>query len=230
MDGITQTLNSPALSAALVVTDGAHQWRVRAFDRAGNQSGWSNYGAFSTSSLKSYLPLLLKNYAAPQPPSAATCTDSIVNGGFESGNLNGWSRPSQNPPAAIITANVYRGGYAARVGAATTSDLITQPSYSSLQQNLSVPANAITATLSFARYSYSGDASDLQYVVVLSGTSTDYLVFDRVNDPQWLSGTFDLLEYAGQTITLRFGAYNNGSGGTTGMALDDVHTQICVPQ
>jgi hypothetical protein len=230
LDGITQTLNSPALSAALVVTDGMHQWRVRASDRAGNRSGWSNYGTFSTSSLKTYLPLILQNYAPPQPPSAATCTDNVANGGFESGDFSGWSRLSQNPPAAIITDPVYSGDYAARVGAATTSDSITEPSYSSAQQDLSIPADAITATLSFARYRYSGDASDLQYVVVLSGTGTDYLVFDRVNDPQWLSGTFDLLEYAGQTITVRFGAYNNGSGGTTGMAIDDVHTQICVPQ
>jgi hypothetical protein len=91
---------------------------------------------------------------------------------------------------------------------------------------------AVTATLSFERYRYAGDVTDLQYAYVLTPGSNlpDYLVYDRVHDPQWLSGTFDLLGYAGQTLTLRFGVYNNGSGGTTGMVIDDVQTRICVPQ
>jgi N-acetylmuramoyl-L-alanine amidase len=230
VDGVTTTLNSPALSATRVVTEGNHQWRVRAFDRAGNQSDWSAMGTFSTSALKVYLPLIVKDYAATQAPPAVACTDYIVNGGFEAGNLSGWSVAAPNPPPQITTTTTHGGAYAVRAGAATTADSIAQPSYSSVQQAISLPANAVMATLSFDRYRYSGDTTDLQYVVILSGSGTDYLVFDRVHNPQWLSGKFDLIEYAGQTITLRFGAYNNGSGGTTGMIIDDVMTQICVPQ
>jgi hypothetical protein len=215
----------------LAVTDGAHHG-VRAFDRAGNQSGWSNVDTFSTSSLKSHLPLIVKDYAAPQAPPAVACTDYIVNGGYETGDLSGWTSAAANPPPQITAAPTHDGAYAVRVGAATVADSITQDSYSSVQQAISLPAHAVSATLSFERYRYSGDTTDLQYVyVVVPGSSLpDYLVFDRVHDPQWLSGTFDLLGYAGQTITLRFGVRNNGSGGTTGMVIDDVQTQICVPQ
>ncbi len=232
LDSRQQTLNSPAPNATLVVSDGLHQWRVRAFDRAGNQSNWSDWGTFRTSSLKSYLPMISTNYAAPQPPLTVVCGDDIANGGFETGDLSGWTIAAANPPPQITAATVHAGSYALRVGAASVADSITQPSYSSVQQMISLPANAVTATLSFERYRYSGDATDLQYVYVVTpgGGLPDYLVYDRVHDPQWVPGTFDLLGYAGQTVTLRFSVYNNGSGGTTGMAIDDVQTRICVPQ
>ena len=38
---------------------------------------------------------------------------------------------------------------------------------------------------------------------------------------------FDLLGYAGQTIKLQFGVYNNGGGGVTGMYLDDASLELC---
>jgi N-acetylmuramoyl-L-alanine amidase len=230
IDSQVQVLNSPMLTATRVVTDGPHQWRVRAFDQAANQSGWSTYAAFTSSSLKTYLPLILKSYGEPQPPPAAICSDSISNGGFETGDLAGWTIGAGNPPPQVIATPVYDGAYAVRVGAAGTADAITQRAYSSVQQTVSLPADVMTATVSFERYRYSGDSGDLQYVVVLNGGDSDYLVFDRADDAHWLSGIFDLSAYAGQTITLRFGAYNNGSGGTTGMLIDNVQTQICVPQ
>ena len=87
----------------------------------------------------------------------------------------------------------------------------------------------MTATLSFARYRYSGDAGDLQYVVVVSGTVADYLVYDHANAMTWLPAQFDLKPYAGNTVKLRFSVYNNGVGGSTGMLVDDVAAQVCTP-
>jgi hypothetical protein len=37
------------------------------------------------------------------------------------------------------------------------------------------------------------------------------------------------MAYAGRTIKLHFGAYNNGWGGATGMYLDDVSLELCFP-
>jgi len=219
---ITQSFTWP-------VTDGLHQWRVRAFDAAGNLSNWSGTGTFSTTSLKVFLPLVLKNY--PPTESQPTCNNTIVNGGFESGDFTGWTQPSQNPPGTIVTDTVFSGNYAARIGAATISDVMTTTSYSSIMQNLTIPANAITVTLSLARYRWSGDTSgDKQYAAVLrTGQPVDYLFSEGAADPGWNTVSFDLKSYAGQTIDLLFSVMNNGQNGTTGMALDDVHTQVCVP-
>ena len=229
VDGITTTLNSPALSATKVVTDGDHVWRVRAFDAAGNRSNWSAAGAFRTTSLKAFLPIMMMNYQAPVLP---VCYDAIVNGGFESGDFTGWTRPSQNPPGAIVTDTVFSGNYAARIGAATIADSITTTSYSSVKQSVSIPANAITATLSLARYRWSGDtANDYQYLAVLQGSQVlGYLFSGVANDIGWNSISSDLKSYAGQAIELLFSVMNDGTGGTSGMALDEIHVQICVPQ
>jgi len=177
---------------------------------------------------KIYLPVILNNNVTVEP----VCSDIIVNGGFESGDFTGWSRPSQNPPGAIVTDTVLSGSYAARIGAATIADPITTTSYSSIKQSLSIPANALTATLSLARYRWSGDTSgDRQYLAVLRpGQPVDYLFSGGVADAGWNSVSFDLKSYAGQTIDLLFSVMNNGAGGSTGMALDDVQLQMCVPQ
>ena len=68
LDGVSHLLNNPALRATIVVTDGLHHWRVRAFDAANNVSGWSALSQFSTSSLKTYLALISNNFAGEQPP------------------------------------------------------------------------------------------------------------------------------------------------------------------
>ncbi len=117
-----------------------------------------------------------------------------------------------------------------RIGAATTSETITQTAYSSFGQTLSIPAEAITATLAVERYRYSGNSHNAQYAVVLDAANqVHYLFTDHVDDAQWIHEQFDLLAYAGQTIRLWFSVYNSGEGGTAGMLIDDVQTQVCVP-
>jgi hypothetical protein len=172
---------------------------------------------------------MLKNYQAAV--SQPTCYDAIVNGGFESGGFApGWSVLAANPLPVVITDTVHNGHYAARIGAATMSETITQTAYSSFSQILSIPAGAMTATLSFERYRYSGDSSNAQYAVVLDAANqARYLFIDHSDDPNWIHDQYDLLPYVGQTIKLWFGVYNSGTGGTAGMLIDDVQTQVCVP-
>ncbi len=178
---------------------------------------------------RTFVPLLMHNRGEAPPP---VCQDVIVNGGFESGAwAPGWYVLAANPLPAIITDTVHAGNYAARIGATTTSDAITQTAYSSFSQTLSIPAEAITATLAVERYRYSGDGRNAQYAVVLDAANQVHFLFtDHVDDPNWVHDQFDLRPYAGQTIKLWFSVHNSGTGGTAGMIIDDVQTQMCVPQ
>jgi hypothetical protein len=174
-----------------------------------------------------FVPLLMHHHGEAPP----VCQDVIVNGGFESGAWTpGWYVLAANPLPAIITDTVHAGNYAARIGAATISDTITQTAYSSFGQTLSLPAEAITATLSVERYRYSSNSSNAQYAVVLDAANqVHYLFTDHADDPNWIHDQFDLLPYAGQTIKVWFSVYNSGAVGTAGMLIDDVQMQACVP-
>jgi hypothetical protein len=227
LDGVTDTLNGPALSVTHSVTEGLHTWRVRAFDRAGNLSGWSTPATFVSFVLKSYLPIIANGFTVGIPIGPA-CHEAIVNGGFASG-MTGWTLLASNPPPAIVTSPVFTGfTQSMQLGSdITTISLYT--GFSSVQQAVTIPVTATSVTLAFQRYRISGDTvNDLQYVAVVSGTSVlDYLIYEHVNDPQWVAAQFDLTPYAGQPINVRFSVKNDGTGGATGMYVDGVSLQIC---
>ncbi len=224
LDGVVETLNTPTLSVTRGVTEGLHTWRLRAFDRAGNYSDWSGFATFSSFVYKLHLPLVAKNLAP-------TCYEAITNGGFELG-FAGWITPSFTPQPALVANPVFTGAQSVRVGSGITSTgVVTALAFSSVQQNVTIPVTATAATLEFQRYRISGDTvNDLQFVAVLSGTpEPDYLMYERVNDPQWIAAQFDLMEYVGQSINLRFSVKNDGTGGATGMYVDSITLQICTP-
>jgi hypothetical protein len=122
--------------------------------------------------------------------------------------------------------------------------------YSSARQQITLPTGTLSATLQFKLYPVSGEATparqsqvfaagstanllteataaagDAQYVLILnpqSGQTFETLVWDLSSDQRWQTYEFDLSAYAGQTILLHFGVYNDGSGGQTGMLVDQV--------
>jgi hypothetical protein len=74
-------------------------------------------------------------------------------------------------------------------------------------------------------------ADDAQYVLILDQADQwiDTLLWQRRDQGQWTRYQFDLIGYAGDTIKLHIGAYNNGLGGVTGMYADDVVLEVCPP-
>lgn len=64
-------------------------------------------------------------------------------------------------------------------------------------------------------------ASDLQYAMIITKTSK-FLFRELVDEGRWISRTFDLSDYAGSSIMLHFGVFNDGEDGHTGIYLDDV--------
>ncbi len=179
-------------------------------------------------------------------PTPRPCTEVVANGSFETDGY--WELPITAYPAAYTSAAAHYGYRAMRVGILNPAD--NRYSYSSARQLVTIPANAASATLRFWLYPVSGEPpanlslparlltlmtqdatlyGDAQYVDLLDQNDQwlTELLWQRRNDQVWMYHQFDLMAYAGQTIKLYFGAYNDGAGGVTGMYVDDVSLEVC---
>ncbi len=155
------------------------------------------------------------------------CDDKIANGGFESGGA--WEIDS-GYPAAYTTTIFHNGNRSMRAGildpAANVKGL------SAFRQTVTIPRHPQSATLRFWLYptiAGSTSDSDEQRVLLLDqlGNTVQTLVKLRSNTRAWTPYEFDLTKYAGNTLRLYFGVYNNKSGSVTAMYVDDVSLQVC---
>jgi hypothetical protein len=173
----------------------------------------------------------------------------IANGGFESNTA--WERPTTAHTAAYSTAQAHNGSRSMRIGIVDPAD--NRYAYSSARQWVTIPAGASTAKLGFWLYALSSEASkgaltpparplaasvedaplkdDAQYLLILDENEDwiDTILWQRRDDGAWTYHEADLLDYAGRTIKLHFGAFNDGLDGVTAMYVDDVSLQVCAP-
>ena len=187
------------------------------------------------------------NIYGPITVCVTACAEGIANGGFE---YDGdWELPITEYTAGYTTAAAHSGSRSMRVGIIEPAD--NRYSYSSAQQWVTIPTDATSATLSFWLYSVSGDpallefpekplavtlqeatmSGDTQYVLVLDEYERwiDTLLWQRSDDRAWTFHQSDLMAYAGRTIKLHFGVYNDGWDGVTGMYVDDASLELCFP-
>jgi hypothetical protein len=177
------------------------------------------------------------------------CVEEIANGGFE--DSSDWEIPVTAYTAGYSTAEAHGGSRSMRVGIMDAGE--NKYSYSSARQPFTIPADANSATLGFWLYSLSGEASmrsltspihplapsveeavlsdDLQYVLILNEDDVwiDTVLWQQRDDQEWTYHEANLLDYAGQTVKLHFGVYNDGLDGVTGMYVDDVSLVVCSP-
>lgn len=175
------------------------------------------------------------------------CAEAIVNGGFESGT--GWEIPNTAYPAGYSTGRAHSGSQSMRTGILSTTENVY--SYSDFRQAIFIPSGVSAATASFWLYTLSPGIStqaqpeaitptgrpfsettlseDVQYVLVLDQDQNwiDTLVWQRLDDGYWHEYELDLRRYAGHTIYLQFGTYNNGLGDVTSMFVDDSSVDSC---
>jgi len=109
-------------------------------------------------------------------------------------------------------------------------------SWSSIRQQVTIPWNAASATLSFWYYPICHDTYpyDWQEVIIYDSIMSEpplAWAMPKVcsNSQTWMHvPDFDLMPYKGQTITLYFNVKNDGVGNLkTAMYLDDVSVQVC---
>ena len=191
---------------------------------------------------------------APTPPTVPTgCSNAFLNSNFELVD-SGWSIPVTAFSARYSSKQYISPVQSMRTGIVDVAKNIF--SYSDAWQLATIPNNATGATLNMSVYHVSTGylnavqtpeeplpvgikfsdlelSSDMSYILVLDqyGNIIEWLYREYSNNEQaWTALSFDLSKYAGKTIRIQFGTYNNGPAygdGITAMFVDDATFDIC---
>jgi len=217
-------------------------------DPVGNGNADGSYDGIGIDRIRFLLfnPILSEHVYLPLVMCGAGCVEVIANGGFETDAA--WDLPLTAYPARYSTAESRNGSRSMQVGIVDTAE--DEYSYSSAQQWITIPAGVGSASLRFWLYTVSDEpetlaspaipsfapqaalADDSQLVLLYnsSGALIWRLWSGRVDDRAWAEvGSFDLSGYAGQTVRLYFGVFNDGDGAATGMYVDEVSLVACPP-
>lgn len=199
---------------AVDMPSGTWYYRVRA-TAAGGNSPWSvTRSAIVESTV--FLPLVMKAYGtAPVTP--------LLNGDFEAGrtgwtesSLKGWDLIVNTDEPNMITP--HSGSWAVWLGG-------DDDETATVQQSVSVPPGA-----SYLAYWYviSSEETlcgfDAGWVKINATTVKDYNLCVTANTGAWVKQVLDLGTYAGQTVTLQFGASTDAAG-VSSLFIDDVAFQ-----
>jgi len=117
-----------------------------------------------------------------------------------------------------------------RLGITDQSDT---ESWSSIYQEVTIPGDAASATLSFWYYPLCRDTVEYDWQAVIIYDQAwgilDWVMPKICSDSRtWTRHTFDLAPYKGQTIKVYFNVYNDGLDDLkTAMYLDDVSVEVC---
>jgi hypothetical protein len=192
--------------------------------------------------------------ATPTPtptlvPTATTtpgaCLNYLVNSNFE--GTNGWTIPYTDYPAGYSTTRSHSPSWSMRTGITNFYD--NTYSYSDFRQAVSIPLSAHSVRLKVWLYPQSGEALsaplpeiphtqifgeeplayDAQYILVLDQWQNwiDTLIWMKSDSQTWTYYEINLDDYAGWSIMLQPGTYNDGYGGITSMYVDDMVLEVC---
>lgn len=166
--------------------------------------------------------------SAPSPSATPGCVTAVVNGGFESG-LASWEAQGDPRGIALSTTTPHSGSQALRLGALDQSI----NDFTSVRQQVTIPVGFSQVKLTFWTYTFlePNPGNDYQRAELLDtvGNPITVLWNEATNKRAWERQEIDLASRAGQTVFLRFGVNNDGSGGRAAMYLDDVLIQACNP-
>ncbi|HRW03857.1 MAG TPA: peptidoglycan DD-metalloendopeptidase family protein [Caldilineaceae bacterium] len=182
----------------------------------------------------------LPNERTTAAAAAATCTNRLVDGGFESGRLGvGWAAIANTSTRvyadpAIYTRRPRSGSYGAWLGASNLNSV-----WNELVQTVQLPGNVQSVQLRYWRYLETAETDRARvYDRFTAGLETDKGV--QIVTPQqidntssgrstWIQQTLDLPnapDYSGQTIWVSFKATTDGNQPSS-LYVDDVELIVC---
>jgi hypothetical protein len=194
--GTSSPLSVPWNTAA--VANGSHALTSKAYDAAGN------VGTSATVSVT------VNNAGVSNP---------VVNPGFETGTLSGWT------PSGVAAATRYphTGSYAASLGSASPSTDNT------LAQTFTMPAGASTLSLWFRVFCPDTVTYDWATVTLrdnVTGTTTTVLGHTCTNSNTWVQASASVTAMQGHSVTLTLIDHDdNYAGDATYTDFDDISIQ-----
>jgi len=166
---------------------------------------------------------------------------SILNGGFEAGSLTNWTvvpsaygrfvinNGAVDPPSPDGPLPPFAGGYSA-LGDENGGGVFD------MYQDVSIPAGASSATLSWAhrvRNFYTSFSSLQQFQVLICDTNSNVLATAFTTNPgdpllgDWVQKSYDLTSFAGQTVRVMF--WVNSGSYYLDVHVDNVNVQANFP-
>jgi hypothetical protein len=150
--------------------------------------------------------------AHAQSVATQAATNVVVNGGFETGDLTGWTTVGQTTGAPKISTSAHSGSDAVFMGTTKAPEI---SGYVGLEQQVTIPA---AATLSFYVKGVSNDTASYAYEEVDLRNASGTIVFTcyqgLLDTTTYQAQSCSLSGYAGQTLTLFVGISGNGYGST----------------
>jgi hypothetical protein len=159
---------------------------------------------------------------APPPPPGG----GVVNGGFETGTLSGWTASGLVLPR-VVTTSPHSGSYAAQLGQSTAFN-----GNSTLTQTVAIPSGS--SRLTFWYQPHCPDTLTYDQIQMqlrsTSGSTLATVLNVCSNSGAWTQVSFDTSAYAGQSVVLWFNVHDDGWASDPTYALfDDVAVAAFVP-
>jgi hypothetical protein len=158
---------------------------------------------------------------------AASATAQVVNGGFETGTLSGWTITGMLPTPVASALSPHTGTFSAQLGTLSGSEPLGD---SAMYQAVSVPSTGLALTFWYRQATTDSIAFDWQdaYIQNSSGTILT-TIFHTCANTGWQQAVVDLNPYVGQSIRIAFLVHQDGFGDDTSMNIDDVAVGTAPP-
>jgi hypothetical protein len=142
----------------------------------------------------------------------------VVNGGFETGTLSGWTTSGAFTP--LVSTTAHTGSYSAQVGSTSAVN-----GNSTMTQVVAIPNGNSVLGFWYQPHCPDSIVYDQIQMKILSATGTTLATVLNVcsNSGVWTSASVDTSAWAGQTVVLSFNDHDDGyAGDPTYFLVDDI--------